>query len=54
MLKRKSNEYCGMTITAKILQSQRNKLNEIICDADLDYMRRDNFSEIRDSPYKDL
>jgi hypothetical protein len=47
-------EICGTTMTAKTLQSQKNKLNEIIFDADLDYLRRDDFSEIRDSPYKDL
>jgi uncharacterized protein len=34
---------CGMIMATKIPQSPKNHLEEIICDADLDYLGRDDF-----------
>lgn len=34
---------CGMIMATRIPQSPHNKLEEIICDADLDYLGRDDF-----------
>lgn len=37
---------CGMIMATKIPQSPKNKLEEIICDADLDYLGREDFYQI--------
>jgi hypothetical protein len=37
---------CGMIMATKIPQQPRTKLQEIICDADLDYLGRDDFYTI--------
>jgi predicted metal-dependent HD superfamily phosphohydrolase len=34
---------CGMIMATRIPQSPKNHLEEIICDADLDYLGRDDF-----------
>ncbi len=34
---------CGMIMASKVPQSPKNRLEEIICDADLDYLGRDDF-----------
>lgn len=45
---------CGMIMATKIPQSPKNKLEEIICDADLDYLGRDDFWEIGNKLYHEL
>lgn len=45
---------CGMIMATKIPQSPKNKLEEIIADADLDYLGRDDFWEIGMELYKEL
>ncbi|MBK7938639.1 MAG: HD domain-containing protein [Lewinellaceae bacterium] len=45
---------CGMIMATKIPQSPHNLLEEIICDADLDYLGRSDFYSIGDSLYEEL
>ena len=45
---------CGMIQSTKIPQSPKNKLEEIICDADLDYLGRDDFQKIGDTLFEEL
>lgn len=45
---------CGMIMATKIPQKPSNKLEQIICDADLDYLGRDDFWEIGYNLYKEL
>lgn len=45
---------CGMIMATKIPQSPKNKYEEIICDADLDYLGRDDFYKIGNSLYEEL
>ena len=45
---------CGMIMATKIPQAPQNKLEEIICDADLDYLGRDDFYEIGDTLFSEL
>jgi len=45
---------CGMIMATKIPQSPKNKLEEIICDADLDYLGRDDFEPISNNLYKEF
>lgn len=45
---------CGMIMATKIPQSPTNLLEEIICDADLDYLGRDDFYPIGDSLFEEL
>lgn len=45
---------CGMIVATKIPQSPANLLEEIICDADLDYLGRDDFYRIGDSLFEEL
>lgn len=45
---------CGMIMATKIPQSPQNKLEEIICDADLDYLGRDDFERIGQSLFQEL
>jgi predicted metal-dependent HD superfamily phosphohydrolase len=45
---------CGLIMATKIPQNPKNKLEEIICDADLDYLGRSDFYPISDRLYKEL
>jgi len=45
---------CAMIMSTKIPQSPKNKLEKIICDADLDYLGRDDFKKIGDLLFKEL
>ena len=45
---------CGMIIATKIPQSPKNKMEEIICDADLDYLGRNDFDPISNNLYKEF
>ena len=44
----------GMIMATKIPQSPKNHLEQIICDADLDYLGRDDFHEIADRLRREL
>jgi|SRR5687767_15967431 len=48
------DKICGMIMATKIPQTPRNKLEEIICDADLDYLGRDDFEMISNNLYKEF
>lgn len=45
---------CGMIMATKIPQSPTNLLEEILCDADLDYLGRSDFYPIGESLYEEL
>jgi predicted metal-dependent HD superfamily phosphohydrolase len=45
---------CGMIMATKIPQTPYNKLEEIMADADLDYLGRDDFFDISARLYKEL
>jgi uncharacterized protein len=45
---------CGMIMATKYPQQPKNHLEEIICDADLDYLGRDDFFEIGNTLFKEL
>lgn len=45
---------CGMIMATKIPQSPQNLLEEIVCDADLDYLGRDDFFAIGNSLFEEL
>ncbi len=45
---------CGMIMATKIPQVANTKLEKIICDADLDYLGRDDFWKIADNLYHEL
>ena len=45
---------CGMIMATKIPQSPSNILEEIICDADLDYLGRGDFETISNNLYKEF
>ncbi|MFC5408895.1 HD domain-containing protein [Larkinella bovis] len=45
---------CGMIMATKIPQNPQNQLEEILCDADLDYLGRDDFGPIAHSLYEEL
>ncbi len=45
---------CGMIMATRIPQTPHNKLEEIICDADLDYLGRDDFFKIGNYLYDEL
>ncbi|MBK8555615.1 MAG: HD domain-containing protein [Lewinellaceae bacterium] len=45
---------CGMIMATKIPQSPSNLLEEIICDADLDYLGRGDFYPIGESLFEEL
>lgn len=48
------NRICGMIMATKIPQSPQNKLEEILCDADLDYLGRDDFQRIGQTLFREL
>ena len=45
---------CGMIMATKVPQQPQNKLEEILCDADLDYLGRDDFNKIGNGLYEEL
>lgn len=45
---------CDMIMSTKIPQSPKNKLEQIICDADLDYLGRDDFETISNNLYTEF
>jgi uncharacterized protein len=45
---------CGMILATKIPQSPSNILEEIICDADLDYLGRTDFEKIGGTLFEEL
>ena len=45
---------CNMIMATKIPQSPRNLLEAIICDADLDYLGRDDFYAIGDTLFEEM
>jgi hypothetical protein len=45
---------CGMIMATRIPQKPRNKLEEILCDADLDYLGRDDFFYIGNKLFSEL
>jgi uncharacterized protein len=45
---------CGMIMATMIPQSPNNLLEEIICDADLDYLGRDDFEKVGTLLYREL
>lgn len=45
---------CGMIMATKIPQSPTNLLEEIICDADLDYLGRSDFHKIAGTLHEEL
>ena len=45
---------CGMIMATKIPQTPLTKLEEIICDADLDYFGRDDFFPIANTLFLEL
>ncbi|MGG7665037.1 HD domain-containing protein [Dyadobacter sp. BHUBP1] len=45
---------CGMIMATKIPQSPKNMLERIICDADLDYLGRDDFEGIAATLFEEL
>lgn len=45
---------CGMIMATKIPQTPKNKLEQILADADLDYLGRDDFFTISDRLFQEL
>ncbi|MFZ1805720.1 MAG: tetratricopeptide repeat protein [Cyclobacteriaceae bacterium] len=45
---------CSMIMTTKIPQSPKTQLDKILCDADLDYLGRDDFYEIGNRLYNEM
>ncbi len=45
---------CAMILATKIPQSPKTKLEEILCDADLDYLGRDDFQPIAHTLFIEL
>ncbi len=45
---------CGLIMATKVPQNPSNKLEEIICDADLDYLGRSDFFSVGDNLYKEF
>jgi predicted metal-dependent HD superfamily phosphohydrolase len=45
---------CGMIMATRIPQSPHNLLEQIICDADLDYLGRDDFFTIGNKLFEEL
>ena len=45
---------CGMIMATKIPQNPHNFLEKILCDADLDYLGRDDFYPIGETLYEEL
>ena len=47
-------QICGMIMATKIPQNPQNHLEAILCDADLDYLGRDDFFSIGATLYEEL
>lgn len=47
-------QICGMIMATKIPQMPQNHLEEIICDADLDYLGREDFYTIGNKLFEEL
>ncbi|MEO8589194.1 MAG: HD domain-containing protein [Flavobacteriales bacterium] len=45
---------CDMIMSTKIPQTPRNKLGRILCDADLDYLGRNDFALIGSTLFKEM
>lgn len=45
---------CSMIMATKIPQSPKNKIEEILCDADLDYLGRNDVHEIAHSLFEEM
>ena len=45
---------CGMIMATKLPQSPKTHLEKILCDADLDYLGRDDYDEIAPRLYKEI
>ncbi|MBS1528238.1 MAG: HD domain-containing protein [Bacteroidetes bacterium] len=45
---------CGMIIATRIPQSPQTRLGEILCDADLDYLGRDDFFVLSGKLFREL
>ncbi|NQV53897.1 MAG: HD domain-containing protein [Flavobacteriales bacterium] len=45
---------CGMIMATKVPQKPKNKLEQIICDADLDYLGRTDYDKISGYLYKEF
>lgn len=45
---------CGMIMATKIPQNPKNNLEEILCDADLDYLGRDDFFLVGKTLFSEL
>lgn len=45
---------CGMIMATKIPQTPKNELEKIMCDADLDYLGRDDFYDIGRTLFEEL
>lgn len=52
--KEQVEKICGMIMATKIPQAPRNLLEEIICDADLDYLGRDDYWKISGNLFKEI
>jgi len=52
--KEQIDKICGMIMATKIPQSPQNLLEEILADADLDYLGRDDFFTIGECLFKEL
>jgi uncharacterized protein len=48
------NHVCEMIMATKVPQSPKNHLEKILCDADLDYLGRDDFEPIGSNLFKEL
>ncbi|MCF2446445.1 HD domain-containing protein [Dyadobacter sp. CY345] len=48
------DQICGMIMATKIPQSPKNQLEKILCDADLDYLGRNDFEPIAASLFEEL
>ncbi len=49
-----TEQVCGMIMATKIPQSPKNHLEQILADADLDYLGRDDFFETGDKLFSEL
>jgi len=47
-------DICNMIMATKVPQNPTGTLSDILCDADLDYLGRDDFEEIASSLFKEL
>jgi len=47
-------QVCDMIMATKLPQNPHNKLAEILCDADLDYLGRDDFFTIGDTLFAEM